>query len=118
MSVLIWLNHPCMSENAYDRVNFEVNGECPVDFMCTEEEVYNMVISLDTTKANGRDRISAKMLKETATSITPSLTKLFNISISSEKFLRSGNSLPLFPFLKLVIVQVLQTIGQFLYFLL
>jgi len=57
-----------------DRVNFEVNGECPVDFMCTEEEVYNMLISLDTTKANGPDRISAKMLKETATSITPSLT--------------------------------------------
>ena len=24
---------PSLSEN--DRVNFEVNGECPVDFMCT-----------------------------------------------------------------------------------
>jgi len=48
------------------RVNFEVNSECPVDFMCTEEEVYNLLISLDTTKANGSDRISAKMLKETA----------------------------------------------------
>jgi len=71
---------PSLSKN--DRVNLKVNGECSVDFMCTEEEV----ISLDTTKANGPDRISAKMLKETATSITPSLTKLFNISISSGKF--------------------------------
>ena len=57
-----------------------------VDFMCIEEEVYNMLISLDINKANGPDRISAKMLKETATSITPSLKKLFNISISSGKF--------------------------------
>jgi len=75
---------PSLSEN--DRVNFKVNGECPVDFMCTAEEVYNMLTSLDTTKANGPDRISAKMLKETATSITPSMTKLFKISISSGKF--------------------------------
>ena len=70
---------PSLSAN--DRANFEVSGECPVDFMCTEEEVYNLLISMDTTKANGPDRISAKILRETATSITPSLTKLFNISI-------------------------------------
>ena len=58
-----------------DRVNFEVNGECPVDFMCTEEEVYNMLILLDTTKANGPDRISAKMLKETANQHHPFIDK-------------------------------------------
>jgi len=37
--------------------------------------------TLDTTKANGHDDISAKMLKETALSITPVVTELFNLSI-------------------------------------
>ena len=51
-------------------------GNCPEDFLCTEEEVYEMLLSLDTSKANGPDGISAKMLKCTALSITPSLTQV------------------------------------------
>ena len=39
------------------------------------------ISSLDTTKANGHDDISAPMLKEIAMSITPAVTQLFNISI-------------------------------------
>ena len=54
---------------------------CPTDFLCTEEEVYSLLSTLDTTKANGHDHISARMLKETALSITPAVTELFNISI-------------------------------------
>ena len=54
---------------------------CPTDLLCTEDEVYNMLSTLDTTKANGHDDISARMLKETATSVTPYVTKLFNTSI-------------------------------------
>ena len=46
-----------------------------------EEEVYELLCSLDTTKANGHDDISAKMLKETAMSITSAVTELFNISV-------------------------------------
>ena len=38
-------------------------------------------MSMDLQKANGPDGISAKMLKGVAYSITPSLTRLFNISI-------------------------------------
>ena len=37
---------------------------CPTDFLCTEEEVYSLLSTLDTTKANGHDDISARMLKE------------------------------------------------------
>ena len=44
-----------------------------------EEEVYDMLITLDCSKANGHDNISARMLKETALSITSVVTKLFNI---------------------------------------
>jgi len=49
--------------------------------MCTEDEVYELLCSLDPTKANGHDNISARMLKETALSITPAVTQLFNIFI-------------------------------------
>ena len=45
-----------------------------------------MLNSLNTTKANGPDGISARMLKNTAPSITPSLTKLLNLSIQSGTF--------------------------------
>ena len=43
-------------------------------------------MSLDPSKANGPDGFSAQMLKGTAHSIAPSLTKLFNISISQGRF--------------------------------
>ena len=54
----------------------------PADFLCTEEEVFDLLASLDVSKSSGPDGISARMLKYTATSITPSVTKLFNQSIT------------------------------------
>ena len=44
----------------------------------------DLMSNLDITKANGPDDISARMLKETALSITstPIMTHLFNISIT------------------------------------
>ena len=56
---------------------------CPDDLLCSEEEVIDLLLSLNTSKANGPDGISATMLKSTAHSIAPGLTKLFNKSISS-----------------------------------
>ena len=58
---------------------------CPEEFLCTEDEVLEMLLSLDTKKANGRDGISARMLKSTARSIAYSITLLFNNSISTGK---------------------------------
>ena len=37
---------------------------CPTDFLCTEEEVYSLMSTLDNTKASGHDDISARMLKK------------------------------------------------------
>ena len=51
----------------------------------TEEDVMSLLKSLDTSKATGPDGISAKMLKETAISVTPSLTKLIQISLEQNK---------------------------------
>ena len=53
------------------------------ELLCTESGVYDLVASLDVSKASGQDGISARMLKETACSIAPSLTKLFNLSLQS-----------------------------------
>ena len=44
-----------------------------------------LLCALDTSKANGPDNISAKMLKSTAVSIAPVLTKLLNLSITTGK---------------------------------
>ena len=47
-----------------------------------------MLLSLDTKKANGRDGISARMLKSTAPSIAYGITLLFNKSISTGRIPR------------------------------
>ena len=53
------------------------------DLTISEVEVSHMLKSLDTAKATGPDGIPAKLLKETADVIAPSLCTLFNKSISS-----------------------------------
>lgn len=45
-------------------------GNCPSNILCTEEEVFDLVASLDISKSTGPDGVSTKMLKGTATSIT------------------------------------------------
>jgi len=74
---------PPLSASNEDPWNYPVpsNLESIDGLLCSEEEVHEMIMSLDTSKANGPDGISAKMLKGTALSITPVLTRLFNMSI-------------------------------------
>ena len=55
----------------------------PDDFRYNEEEVLELLLSIDTTKANGPDEISGSMFKATANAIFPSVTVLFNKSIRS-----------------------------------
>ena len=45
-----------------------------------------MLLTLDTSKSNGVDGISATMLKATAASIAPGITELFNKSIQPGTF--------------------------------
>ena len=58
---------------------------CPPELLCTENEVLELLLALDTSKANGPDNISAKMLKSTTVSIAPVLTKLLNLLITTGK---------------------------------
>jgi len=60
--------------------------ECPDDILCTETEISEYLISLDFTKASGSDGISARMLKETAMHISPSLSRIFNLSVKTGTF--------------------------------
>ena len=54
--------------------------------ICSTEETESLLLTLDASEATGPDNISARMRKETATSIAPSLGKLFNLSISKGYF--------------------------------
>jgi len=51
------------------------------EIFCTEEEVLDLLLTVDTSKATGSDGISGRMLKSTAHSIAPGLSELFNSSI-------------------------------------
>ena len=54
--------------------------------MTIEAKVYDLILSLDPTKSTGTDGISVKMLKGTIEAIVPSLTRLFNLSLSTGTF--------------------------------
>ena len=63
-----------------------LSSECPLDLLCTEDEVYDLIVQLDPSKSTGPDGISARMLRGVVDVIVPSLTKLFNLSLSSGIF--------------------------------
>ena len=73
-------------------------NSCPEQLLCTEEEVLFLLTSLDARKASGPEGILACMLKATAAAITPVVTKLFNLSIALDHFLRQRNHQLLFQF--------------------
>ena len=75
-------------KNCVSICNFEplIDKDCPEELLCTEDVIFDLLINLDTTKSVGSDCISAKMLKCTATSITSSLTTLYNLSLSTGVF--------------------------------
>ncbi len=69
-------------EYSYEELH---SKDCPQHLLCAEDVIFDQLIALDTSKSTGCDGISAKMLKSTADSVTPTLTALFNLSISSGK---------------------------------
>ena len=58
-----------------------ISAETIYDIILDPNEVYNELFHLDPNKAPGHDNISIRLLKECATSITTSLTCLFNKSL-------------------------------------
>ncbi len=58
----------------------------PDHLLCTTQEIEHLLKGLDVSKATGPDGISARMLKATSESVAPSLTSLFNLSITKGYF--------------------------------
>ena len=65
---------------------------CPKNILCSEEKTYHLICSLNVNKPMGLDKISARMLKETVSSITPMITAIFNMSFSTATFPDSWKS--------------------------
>ena len=57
------------------------NNSCPEDLLSIPSEVLSYITALDPSKASGPDGLSGRMLKGIGSSIAPSLSKLFNISL-------------------------------------
>ena len=82
-------NHPPLTtlDNDLDLIYGSLCPQnCPVELLCTEEAVLELLVGLDISKSCGNDGISPRMLKSTSFSITSSLCRLFNLSISTGQF--------------------------------
>ena len=90
-------NHCVPPLDFQDVDQLEPFSSCPEDLLCSVEEIQWLLEHLDTSKSNGPDGISAKMLKLTASSIAPSITNLFNVSIRTgcfPAFWKTSNVVP------------------------
>ena len=65
---------------------------CPENILLSEEKTWSLICSLDASEAMGPGKYSARMLKETASSIAPMITAIFNMSLSTGVFPDSWKS--------------------------
>ena len=63
------------------------------DILCTPEEVEHLLLGIDVSKANGPDLVSARMLKNTATSIALLLQTCLTYHCVMALFLNVGSIL-------------------------
>ena len=76
--------------------NFEIRLD---SIVASEQEILDLIKSLDTTKATGPDGIGPRLLYEAGYTIVPSLTKLINLCLSSAQvpqMWKHANVMPLF----------------------
>ena len=89
---------------------FEINRLSPI-------EVKNIILKLNSFKATGYDRISPKLLKDTAEIIAESLTVIFNKSIETGIFPDDLRCRAYLPYIKEKAKQNVVTIDQYLLYL-
>ncbi|CAB4041282.1 Hypothetical predicted protein, partial [Paramuricea clavata] len=66
-----------------DALPYQSNNTIIEDITLSEADVFSVLHNLDINKAQGPDGIPARLLKETARQIAPSLTALFNKSLNT-----------------------------------
>ena len=86
MVALIIILLLCLTQSLTMFSRISIQTSVSENLLCTEDSIFDLLVALDTSKSTGHDEITAKMFKCTAESITPSLTKLFNFSISTGVF--------------------------------
>ena len=81
-------NHACIAADYpwLDSALTPSISTVPEEFLCSDEQIHCLLSSLNTRKATGADRVTARMLKATSTSIVTSITKLFNLSLKTGIF--------------------------------
>ena len=62
-----------------------VSGPCLTDVSCSQDEVLKHLSSLKLQTASGPDGISSHMLRSTAGSVAPTITRIFNESLRQMK---------------------------------
>lgn len=99
------INKFLVQQSTLDDSNASLPDTCPEPSILIEqkviqpEEVYEILVNLDTTKATGPDGISNRLLKEAAVSISEPLSHLFNYSLSIGYFpeqWKIANVIPIF----------------------
>ena len=85
--------YKCFNANSPPLPNLPLNlqpSNYPVELLCDEAEVYDLILGLDPTKSTGPDGISVKMLPGTIDAIVPSLTRIFSLSLSTGTYPNSS----------------------------
>jgi len=79
--------------NIVNETNFKLDN-----IVATEQEVIDLISSLEINKSTGPDGISSRMLKQAGNAIVPSLTKLINMCLTQNRvpdLWKKANVLPL-----------------------
>ncbi|CAB4010406.1 Hypothetical predicted protein [Paramuricea clavata] len=79
----IFTTDPNIENYSPDALPYQSNNTIIEDITLSEADVFSVLHNLDINKAQGPDGIPARLLKETARQIAPSLTALFNKSLNT-----------------------------------
>ncbi|CAB3994226.1 Hypothetical predicted protein [Paramuricea clavata] len=79
----IFTTDPNIENYSSDALPYQSNNTIIEDITLSEADVFSVLHNLDINKAQGPDGIPARLLKETARQIAPSLTALFNKSLNT-----------------------------------
>ncbi len=70
------------------------------NIVLSEDEVFNCLQNIDASKGSGLDGIPGRLLKAVAAEITPSLTRVFNLSLCSGRVPSEWKTALITPILK------------------
>jgi len=64
-------NHTYPTLSTVSQQGYKNPEDCPNALLCTDYEVFELILGLDCMKSTGPDEISARMLKVSLTALSP-----------------------------------------------